>query len=93
VIAALIVGAVFGLFGLIPDVRPTRADIFESVKLNYKLVLNVVGLIVFVALFGLTMRRGATHVACAGSHAPSDHPHEHAHDHGHVPAAEQVHGR
>jgi len=102
VISALIVGAVFGVLGLIPEVRPTRSDIFESVRLNYKLVLNVLGLIVFAALFGLTMRRGANHVACGGSHAPDhDHQYEHAHahahahepEHQHMQAGEQAHGR
>jgi hypothetical protein len=93
VISALIVGAVFGVLGLIPEVRPTRSDIFESVKLNYKLVLNVLGVIVFAALFGLTMRRGANHVGCAGGQAPSDHEHEHKRAHEHVHAGEQVDGR
>jgi len=72
VIAALIVGGVFSALGLIPQVRPTRADIFQSVKLDYKLVLNIIGLLVFATLFGLTMRRGATHVACRPSDAPAD---------------------
>jgi hypothetical protein len=39
-------------------VRPTRADVFSSVQVNYKLVLNVIALGVFVALFALTLRRG-----------------------------------
>jgi len=47
VISALLVGAVFSALGLIPQVRPTRADIFQSVKLDYKLVLNIIGLVVF----------------------------------------------
>ena len=51
-------GRVFSVLGLIPETRPTRADIFGSIELNYKLVLNVIGLFVFVILFGLTMRRG-----------------------------------
>ncbi len=64
VIAALIVDALFGGLGLVPHARPTRADIFGSVKLNYKLVLNVLGLLVFVVLIGLTLRRGATDPMC-----------------------------
>jgi len=64
VISALIVDAIFGGLGLIPHVRPTRADIFGSVKVDYKLVTNVLGLIVFAALFGLTMRRGVTDPVC-----------------------------
>ena len=47
-----------------PDTRPTRDDIFGSIQLDYKLVLNVLGLVVFAALFGLTMRRGATDPVC-----------------------------
>ena len=62
--AALIVDAAFTALGLVPDVRPTRDDIFGSIQLDYKLVLNVLGLIVFAALFGLTMRRGATDPVC-----------------------------
>jgi uncharacterized protein len=83
VIAALIVGAVFGALGLVPEVRPTRADIFASITLDYKFVLNVLALIVFATLFGLTMRGGATRVACAGDHATGHHEH--------APAAEHVH--
>jgi YHS domain-containing protein len=64
VISALIVDAIFGGLGLIPNVRPTRADIFGSVKVDYKLVTNVIGLVVFAALFSLTMRRGATDPVC-----------------------------
>jgi len=64
VISALIVDAIFGGLGLIPHVRPTRADIFGSVKVDYKLVTNALGLIVFAALFGLTMRRGVTDPVC-----------------------------
>ena len=43
VIAALLVDVVFGAVGLIPDTRPSRADIFGSVELDYKLVLNILG--------------------------------------------------
>jgi hypothetical protein len=50
--------------GLVPDTRPTRDDIFGSIQLDYKLVLNALGLAVFVALFALTMRRGATDPVC-----------------------------
>jgi uncharacterized protein len=58
IVAALIVDAVFGGLGLIPQVRPARADIFMSVKLDYKFALNVLGTAVFAALFGLTLRGG-----------------------------------
>jgi uncharacterized membrane protein YraQ (UPF0718 family) len=56
VIAALVVDGIFSGFGLIPTgPRPSRSDIFGSVELDYKLLLNVVALIVFAALFRLTL--------------------------------------
>ena len=43
VIAALLVDGLFGVLGLIPTgPRPTRTDIFGSVALDYKLVLNLI---------------------------------------------------
>ncbi|HEU0195436.1 MAG TPA: permease [Gaiellales bacterium] len=62
--AALIVELVFDRLGLIPSTRPDRSQVFGTVGLDYKLVLNVLALIVFAALFGLTMRRGATDPVC-----------------------------
>ena len=57
VIAALIVDLVFGLAGLIPTgPRPTRADVFGSVQLDYKLFLNLLGLAIFAALMWRTRR-------------------------------------
>jgi uncharacterized membrane protein YraQ (UPF0718 family)/YHS domain-containing protein len=64
VVAALIVDGLFSALGLIPDTRPTRAEIFSSIEVNYKLVLNILGLLVFAILFGLTMRRGVTDPVC-----------------------------
>jgi len=64
VIAALIVDVLFSGLGLIPDVRPTRSEIFESVQLDYKLVLNILGLFIFAALFYLTASRGVTDPVC-----------------------------
>jgi uncharacterized protein len=64
VLAALAVDGVFSAAGLIPHARPTRADIFGSVKLDYKLVTNVLGAAIFLALFALTLRRGATDPVC-----------------------------
>jgi uncharacterized membrane protein YraQ (UPF0718 family) len=63
VAAALVVDLVFGVAGLIPDARPSRADVFGSVQVDYKLVLNVLALGVFAALFRLTTRRGAARAA------------------------------
>ncbi|MEA2210320.1 MAG: uncharacterized protein QOF83_268 [Solirubrobacteraceae bacterium] len=65
VVAALIIDAVFTGLNLIPaGARPTRTDVFGSLSVNYKLVLNVAGLAIFATLFGLTMRRGATDPVC-----------------------------
>jgi uncharacterized protein len=64
VLSALVVDGLFSLFGLIPDTRPTRDDIFGSIELDYKLVLNIFGLVIFAALFYLTARRGATDPVC-----------------------------
>jgi uncharacterized protein len=59
VLAALAVDGLFSVLHLIPDSRPLREDIFTSVKVDYKLFLNVLGLAIFSALFGLTLRHGA----------------------------------
>src|SRR5437764_4055824 len=44
VVAALVVDGLFSLVGLVPATRPTRADVFGSIQLDYKLVLNLIGL-------------------------------------------------
>jgi uncharacterized membrane protein YraQ (UPF0718 family) len=54
VIAALIVDGLFSAADLIPTTRPTRDDIFGSVQVDYKLFLDVFGLIVFATLFWLS---------------------------------------
>jgi hypothetical protein len=65
VIAALIVDGIFSVLGLIPTgPRPTRADIFTSVQLNYKFALNALGAVIFIAMIWLTTRRGATDPVC-----------------------------
>jgi uncharacterized membrane protein YraQ (UPF0718 family)/YHS domain-containing protein len=65
VIAALIVDGLFSALGLIPTgPRPTRADIFGSLRVDYKLFLNLIGIAIFAALFWLTVRRGATDPSC-----------------------------
>jgi uncharacterized membrane protein YraQ (UPF0718 family) len=61
VIAALVIDGLFSGLSIIPHgARPSRGDIFGSIQLDYKLVLNVLGVVVFAALFWLTARRGAT---------------------------------
>jgi hypothetical protein len=65
VIAALIIAGGFSALGLIPHgPRPTRADVFSAVRVNYKLFLNLAGLVIFAGLFGLTKRRGVTDPVC-----------------------------
>ena len=65
VIAALIVNGLFSALGLVPTgPRPTRADIFSAVHVDYKLALNLLGLAIFAGLFWLTARRGATDPVC-----------------------------
>jgi uncharacterized membrane protein YraQ (UPF0718 family)/YHS domain-containing protein len=65
VIAALIVYGIFSTLGLIPTgPRPTRADVFSSVAIDYKLALNLVGLAVFAGLFWLAARTSATDPVC-----------------------------
>jgi uncharacterized protein len=65
VVAALIVNAIFSALGLIPTgPRPTRADIFSGIHVDYKLALNVLGVVIFAVLFWLTARRGATDPVC-----------------------------
>ena len=68
VIAALIVDGLFSSLDLIPSTRPTRTDIFGSVSVNYKLFLNIFGLVVFTGLLWLTLRGRERH-APAHAHA------------------------
>jgi uncharacterized membrane protein YraQ (UPF0718 family)/YHS domain-containing protein len=64
ILAALVIDVGFSALGLIPDVRPTADDVFGTIEVDYKLVLNVLATVVFVALIGLTVRRGATDPTC-----------------------------
>ena len=64
VLAALAIDLIFGAVGLIPSTRPSRGDIFSSVQFDYKLWLNVLGVAIFLVLFGMTMRRGVTDPVC-----------------------------
>ncbi len=76
IVAALIVDGVFGLVGLVPTgPRPSRTDVFGSVGLNYKLVLNVIATAIFLTLVWLS-RGGAASHHCEHHHNPhsqSDH--------------------
>jgi YHS domain-containing protein len=65
VLAALVIDGSFSALGLIPHgARPTRGDIFAGIHVDYKLVLNVLGVVVFAVLFRLTARRGVTDPVC-----------------------------
>jgi uncharacterized membrane protein YraQ (UPF0718 family) len=55
--AALIVDGIFAATGLIPDTRPTESDVFGSIEVDYKLLLNALALLVFGALTYLTTDR------------------------------------
>jgi uncharacterized protein len=64
-LAALVVDGLFSALGLIPSgPRPSRAEVFGAVAVNYRLVLNMLGLAIFAGLFWLTHRRGATDPVC-----------------------------
>jgi hypothetical protein len=64
VLAALVIDLLFNAAGLIPDTRPSTEDVFGSISVDYKLVLNIVGVVVFAVLLGLTLRRGVTDPVC-----------------------------
>jgi uncharacterized membrane protein YraQ (UPF0718 family)/YHS domain-containing protein len=65
VVAALIVDGLFSAVGLIPTgLRPSRGDIFGTITVNYKLFLNVLGLVIFGGLFWLAQHRGVTDPVC-----------------------------
>jgi uncharacterized protein len=68
IVAALIVDGVFGLVGLVPTgPRPSRADVFGSIGLDYKLVLNVAATAIFLALLWLSRSHSGDH-ACHHHH-------------------------
>ncbi len=64
VAAALVIDGLFSGLSIIPHARPTRANIFGSIQVDYKLFLNVLGVAIFAALFWLTARRGVTDPVC-----------------------------
>jgi uncharacterized protein len=72
IVAALIVDGLFGLVGLVPTgPRPSRTDVFGSVGLNYKLVLNVAATAIFLTLFWLS-RGGSTSSHCEHHHSGTE---------------------
>ena len=65
VIAALVVDGLFSLAGLVPTKRPSVASIADrTVTWNYTSVLDILFAVAFVALIGLTLRRGAKDPVC-----------------------------
>jgi uncharacterized membrane protein YraQ (UPF0718 family) len=64
IVAALAIDALFSLAGLIPETRPSREDVFGSVELDYKLVLNLVATVVFAALIWLSRRAQTPSQSC-----------------------------
>lgn len=72
-LAALIVDGLFSAVGLLPTgPRPSRADIFGTLAVDYKLFLNLLALAVFAALFRLSGRGGARQPACGMASASPD---------------------
>jgi uncharacterized protein len=63
-LAALAIDGIFSAAGLIPETRPARSSVFMQVGVDYKLALNIVAAAIFVALFAVTLRRGATDPMC-----------------------------
>ena len=65
VVAALAVDGIFSWAGLIPTTRPSIESVTErAIGWNYTTFLNVVFTLVFLALFALTLRRGARDPVC-----------------------------
>jgi uncharacterized membrane protein YraQ (UPF0718 family) len=64
IVAALAIDALFSAAGLVPETRPSRDDVFGSVQLDYKLLLNLLGLIVFAALFRLSRQARSSAHSC-----------------------------
>ncbi len=64
VLAALLVDGLFSATALIPHAHPTRTDIFGTIGVDYKLFTNVLGVVIFAALFALTINRGADDPVC-----------------------------
>lgn len=65
VLAALAVEGIFSIAGLVPaGPRPSRGEVFGGVHVDYKLVLNILGALIFSCFFWLTQRRGVTDPVC-----------------------------
>jgi uncharacterized protein len=73
VIAALAIDGLFSALDLIPSTRPSTDDVFGSIELDYKAVLNAFALVVFAALLWLRPRGDAV----PAGHAHPGHAHQH----------------
>ncbi len=63
--AGLLIDGAFSAAGLIRrGARPTRADIFSSIQVDYKLALNLLGVLLFAAMVWLTRHRGERDPVC-----------------------------
>jgi uncharacterized protein len=63
--ASLVVDGLFSLVGLVPSSRPSVASVAERpITWNYTSLLDLVFLVVFAVLIGLTWRRGAKDPVC-----------------------------
>jgi uncharacterized membrane protein YraQ (UPF0718 family)/YHS domain-containing protein len=81
VVAALAVDGIFSALGLVPTHRPSIESVTErAITLNYTAVLNVVFLLVALALFALTLRRGAKDPVCGMTVDRKATPHHSVHD-------------
>jgi uncharacterized protein len=67
VAAALVIDLLFGAVGLIPSERPSTEDVFGTIELDYKAVLNAFGLAIFAAMFVITARGGTRDPVCGMS--------------------------
>ncbi len=67
VAAGLIVDWIFTVAGLVPGTRPSAMEVMGDLNLGYKLVLNSLALVAFLALMYLTVRRGAVDPVCGMS--------------------------
>jgi uncharacterized membrane protein YraQ (UPF0718 family) len=66
VLAAIAIDLLFAALGLIPSARPSTEDVFGSIELDYKAVLNALAAVVFVALIALSARARSARPAEAG---------------------------
>jgi uncharacterized protein len=68
VLSALVVAGAFHLLGWIPQgPRPDRGHVFGAVRVDYKLALNAVGIVVFAGLVALTRTRAPGQTAAVAA--------------------------